>query len=269
MQSKQIIDGRFTILHIERTTSTNADLVERAKSVKESELIQVLLADYQTEGRGRLNRSWDAKSGEGLLASILVWDDPSLYHHINLCLALASLDIVAELMDEYANGEVKLKWPNDLVVIQGRESKKLGGILAEVVKDKNALVIGIGINLKTSKLKNELKDESYEPIGLAELCQDKITALELLKKILQNFGNKYERLSEGKLPRKDLIKEAEGHLAYVGSQVEVQLLTSSDKKISGKVLGLNADGNLLLETESGILPLTTGDISRFRQDFKL
>src|SRR5579871_523576 len=113
---------RGRLIRLAVTPSTQ--LVARAMPVG-----TVVVADHQTAGRGRLDRSWEAPPSTALLASFVVRFHP---------LASLAAGVAAA---EACGPEVRLKWPNDLLV-QGR---KLGGVLAEAHDGK--AILGVGINL--------------------------------------------------------------------------------------------------------------------------
>ena len=91
-----------------------------------------VVTDYQTAGRGRLGRRWDAPPQTALLASFVLPIRP---------LALFAAGVAAA---EACGGGVELKWPNDLLL----DDRKLGGLLAEQRRDRS--IIGAGINLRWS-----------------------------------------------------------------------------------------------------------------------
>lgn len=95
----------------------------------------VVLADHQTDGRGRRGRSWEAPPGSSLLASVLLRPPPPL---VTLAAGLAAADACAEV----AGIVTELKWPNDVLAAGGA---KLAGLLAEAVGD--AVVVGLGLNV--------------------------------------------------------------------------------------------------------------------------
>ncbi len=92
----------------------------------------VVVADHQTAGRGRLDRRWVAPPGSALLASFVIEPHPLL----SLAAGVAAA--------EACGPDVRLKWPNDLML----HDRKLGGILVEVSAGK--AVVGIGINLTSA-----------------------------------------------------------------------------------------------------------------------
>ncbi len=128
---------------VEQTGSTNADLLAAAADGAPDRA--VLVAEFQSAGRGRLTRSWVAPAGTGIAVSVLlrpVGVPPSRFGWVPLLAGLAVLDTVRAL-GVAASG---LKWPNDCLI--GPRQRKVAGILAEVAdQSRPALVLGIGLNV--------------------------------------------------------------------------------------------------------------------------
>lgn len=124
------------------TASTNALLAQRARAGEPAGL--VLVAESQTAGRGRLDRSWVSPPRAGLTFSVLLRPElpPAQWPWLPLWAGLA----VATALRERAEVPAELKWPNDVLV----EGRKLCGILAEV-PEPGAVVVGIGLNVSTSE----------------------------------------------------------------------------------------------------------------------
>lgn len=114
--------GKPEVLRLESVASTQ-DIA------RELPIGSIVMADHQTAGRGRLERRWEAPPGRALLVSFVLDRNPLL----SLAAGVAAA--------EACGPEVRLKWPNDLLL----GDRKLGGILVEVAPDK--AVCGIGINL--------------------------------------------------------------------------------------------------------------------------
>ena len=114
------------MLHVAETGSTNADLLALAAPGGPAQGADrlVLVADHQTAGRGRLDRTWEARPGANLLVSILFrHQGESPLHRITQAVALAAADACRAA----TGAEVELKWPNDLLL----GDRKLAGILAQ------------------------------------------------------------------------------------------------------------------------------------------
>ena len=113
----------------------------------------IVVADHQSAGRGRLDRRWEAPPGTALLVSFV------LARNRNPVLSLAAGVAAAQA----CGPNVRLKWPNDLVL----DDRKLGGILVETNADK--AICGVGVNL------------SWAPAGAARLEQPRDEVLERLR----------------------------------------------------------------------------------------
>lgn len=127
--------GRPVHYHAE-IASTNA---EARRLGREGARGALVVADHQTDGRGRRGRSWESPPGQNLMFSLLL-HPPIPPQHAPRCVLLWAA-AMAEVLD------VHLKWPNDLVSADGR---KLGGVLAEleaVGDEVHFVVLGVGINI--------------------------------------------------------------------------------------------------------------------------
>ena len=126
----------------EELDSTNRYLVDEARAGAPEGVVAV--ADRQTAGRGRLNRTWEAPPGSSLLVSVLLRPDllPTHLHSTTMAAAVAASDAC----DEVAGFRPLLKCPNDVVV----EDRKLAGLLAEAELSGDhvdAVVVGMGLNV--------------------------------------------------------------------------------------------------------------------------
>lgn len=126
---------------LEVTDSTNRVVSELARAGEEEGV--VVATDLQTAGRGRLDRTWEAEPGSGLLVSLLLRPRAlprERWHLVTAAVGLAAKDACAEVADV----EAELKWPNDLIW----RGAKLAGVLAESVE--GALVAGMGLNVHSA-----------------------------------------------------------------------------------------------------------------------
>jgi BirA family transcriptional regulator, biotin operon repressor / biotin---[acetyl-CoA-carboxylase] ligase len=155
----------FTVLLAYRRVGQPSPRVVRLESVSSTQdaaralpIGSIVVADHQTAGRGRLDRSWESRPGSALLVSFVL---PP-----NLLLSLAAGVAAAEA----CGSGVRLKWPNDLLL----GGAKLGGILVEATPGK--AICGIGINL------------GWSPTGAARLDEDRDRLLEKLRVELQRWS---------------------------------------------------------------------------------
>ncbi len=139
---------RFSALEwVEETGSTNADLVAAARTEGRE---QALVADHQTAGRGRLDRTWEAPADSSVLMSVLVRPalTPAEIPLLTVAMAVAVRHVLSD-----RGAEVGLKWPNDIIASPSGEHpevRKVAGVLAETVWDgdrPSATVVGVGINV--------------------------------------------------------------------------------------------------------------------------
>jgi BirA family biotin operon repressor/biotin-[acetyl-CoA-carboxylase] ligase len=161
--------GRDTLgrprLHLRRTDSTN----DRARELAAAGAPHgtLVTAAEQTAGRGRHGRTWAAPANSSILMSLVLREPPRL---LPLAAALAVCDTVAPRAD----GQVAIKWPNDVVVVErgaGEPPGKLAGILAEGRPAAGWAVLGIGVNVavRLGDLPAELREGGSAGAGGSRL----------------------------------------------------------------------------------------------------
>ncbi len=132
----------WDVRHVAETGSTNADLVAAVAAGTASNRT-VLAAGHQTAGRGRLDRRWEAPPGANLLVSIVFAPVPAVPAEATHRVGLAAVAAVRRFVGGDAVAAVGLKWPNDVLL----GDRKLAGILAQRVPDRDAVVVGMGLNV--------------------------------------------------------------------------------------------------------------------------
>jgi BirA family biotin operon repressor/biotin-[acetyl-CoA-carboxylase] ligase len=155
--------------------STNVLVAERARAGEAAGL--VVVAEHQTAGRGRLDRTWTTPPRAALTFSVLLRPDvpQAQWPWLPLMTGLA----VATALRERAEVDAVVKWPNDVLV----EGKKVCGVLAEVA-GPDAVVVGIGLNVTTRA--DELPHDGATSLRLAEAATtDRDT---LLRAVLRALG---------------------------------------------------------------------------------
>ncbi|MCK9284860.1 MAG: biotin--[acetyl-CoA-carboxylase] ligase [Rhodocyclaceae bacterium] len=235
---------RFDIDVVAECDSTNSRLLARAASGAASGT--VLAADAQTAGRGRLGRQWASAPGDSLTFSLL-WRFPpgsgapaALSLAVGLALALG--------LEQLGAAGVALKWPNDLLY----RERKLAGVLIELQPgDIRSAVIGIGINLR--------RPCSLPPGVEAAALNEALAAVSreaVLGALLQNLCTTLDRYSNGGFAA--LRAEWQARHAWAGRPVRI---SGGGSDSSGRCLGVDDDGALLLATESGMQRVVSGDVS--------
>jgi len=234
---------------VDETASTNADVTERAKAGEEAGL--VLVAEHQTAGRGRLDRTWETPARAALTFSVLVRPtvDPSRWPWLPLVSGLA---VAAAVRRTTGLTNVGLKWPNDVLVDGG----KAAGILLERVDTPTgpAAVIGIGINVSTTA--DELPVPTATSLAIAGADVDRaallLAVLGELAKVLEQWGESTESL------RSAYVDDCE----TVGQVVEVSL--PAGDTVHGRATGIDEDGRLDVETDGGRVAIGAGDVVHVR-----
>jgi BirA family transcriptional regulator, biotin operon repressor / biotin---[acetyl-CoA-carboxylase] ligase len=140
----------------------------------------VVATDEQTEGRGRLGRTWHAPLGSSLLFSIVLEPDVPADRLAELSLVAGAA--VADALAARANVETTVKHPND-VLVGGR---KVAGILAESADGR--VVLGVGVNVAQSR--DELPVDTATSLALEGATVDRA---ELLAEILERLESRYDR----------------------------------------------------------------------------
>ena len=238
--------------YLEQTGSTNRDLLAKAAGLPE---FYVLATDFQTAGKGRMDRSWEANPGSSVMASVLLrpsFTESSGIGWLSLMTALAISQAISAL-----GQEAKIKWPNDVLI----QDKKVSGILAEAATDLSCVVIGFGINV--NQLATELPVETATSL-LVE-TGGSIDRDQLLAAVIQNLKKLYFELSVSGGDAQDSgLREASLSLsATVGQQVSVEF--PNGKKTFGLAKQIDSTGRLVVETSSETLTVSAGDVLHLRK----
>ncbi|GGX89056.1 biotin--[acetyl-CoA-carboxylase] ligase [Streptomyces hiroshimensis] len=237
-----------------RTGSTNTDLV--AAGGPEG---AVLVAEEQSAGRGRLDRTWTAPPRSGLFFSVLLRPGPDVPVERWGWLPLLAGVATAAALSRAAGVDTALKWPNDLLVNVGGEERKAGGILAE--RSGDAVVVGIGLNV--SLRADELPVPTAGSLALAGaqvLDRDP-----LLRAVLRSLEEWYGRWRDAAGdPAQSRLQEAyAAGCATLGRHVRAEL--PGGRELVGEAVAVDGDGRLVLATADGVQqPVGAGDIVHVR-----
>ncbi|MFC3351486.1 biotin--[acetyl-CoA-carboxylase] ligase [Streptomyces echinoruber] len=251
--------GLWTGLEVlERTGSTNADLVARAETGTAGEGA-VLVAEEQTAGRGRLDRRWTAPARSGLFFSVLLKPTEvpvARWGWLPLLTGVA----VATALARAAGVDTALKWPNDLLVTVGQEERKAGGILAERAGD-DGLVIGVGINVTLRR--DELPVPQAGSLALAGAAgTDRDPLLRAVLRSLEDWYVRW-RAAGGDPGACGLQETYTAGCATLGRQVRAEL--PGGRAVVGEAVAVDGDGRLVIATEDGVRePVGAGDVVHLR-----
>jgi BirA family biotin operon repressor/biotin-[acetyl-CoA-carboxylase] ligase len=223
------------------TGSTNTDMLALLKDGKAGHL-DLVIADYQTAGRGRRGDKWEAPAGKNLLFSIALelGGDKTLWTRLPHLTARILGGVVEDVLPKQ---KVQAKWPNDIYL----EGKKLAGILVETIMiPKPYAVVGIGLNVNVRPEEFPPSIESLATSLYAHLdCESSRPFL--LGLILRGFLESYPN----KLTIFDGVKDWLEERSFLkGKEL---LLETAAGTIRGTGRGLGPGGELLVESAAGKL----------------
>ncbi len=210
----------------------------------------LVVAEFQTEGKGRLGRSWNSNAEQNLTFSIVL--RPGVTSEVLNLLPLLAGVAVAEAIREVSGQEVECKWPNDLLI----GGRKVCGILMEGALRENGLefvVAGFGINVNQMEFPQEIAGRAT---SLRLTCGREFNREDLLRSVLQHFERLYRAGREEQfvsIPR--LWAE---HTRMLGKPLEVR---SNESTLSGIAVRIAPDGGLVVDTGGSEQTIYAGDVT--------
>ena len=215
----------------------------------------IVVAEEQTEGKGRLERNFYSPRGKGIWFSVIL-RPTFLPKDAPKCTLLAAV-AVAEAMRRF-NLKPEIKWPND-ILFNGR---KIVGILTEMTGEIGKityLVVGIGINVNISR--DEFPEElRYIAASLSEMKGEEISRVQFFRTVLEEFDKLYGEVSADIASGFDeVLSRWRKYNVTLGKNIRV--ISTDGETFSGKAVDLNADGALIVETEQGLKEIYAGDVS--------
>lgn len=213
-------------VHHRLTDSTN----ERARALAAAGAPHgtLVTADEQSAGRGRQGRAWVASPGASLLLSVVLRE---LHETVPLAAAVA----VCEALPV----RTAIKWPNDVWV----EGRKVAGILVEARPQEGWAVLGVGVNV--------LDAPQLEGVTALRLEGSNIGNEEVLERLLASLDRWLRS------PLAEVLAAWRSRDALLGQPVRWQ-------NGSGKGVGIDDGGALLVETASGRVTLDAGEVHLLR-----
>lgn len=211
----------------------------------------VLLADSQSEGRGRLGRSFHSPAGSGLYLSVILRPNcpPAEIMHLTCAMGVAACDAIEEVIG-FRPG---LKWINDLVV----NGKKLGGILTETVMDAGKVkyaVVGIGINCSQHPADFPPELQSIAS-SLSAITGHRVDRMRLTASLICHF----ERMTRILHDRSAIMDRYRQDCVTIGKEVKVLRRGTA---APGQALNVENDGSLLVRfCDGSIHAVNTGEVS--------
>ena len=237
---------------VETTGSTNADLLARHAAGEDIDGA-VLIAEHQSAGRGRNGRAWSTppRSQIAMSVGIAARGVPSAaWGWIPLMTGVAVVDAVRAT----AGVDAKLKWPNDVLVGEG----KLAGILAEVAAPDPVIVVGLGLNVTLTA------DEAPDPraTSLLMLGSTMLDRSALLGAVLAELSARIDRWRSAGGPDPLLVEDYRRLSSTLGTRVRATL--PGDRDIIGIATDLDDSGQLSIDTGAQTVAVSAGDITHLR-----
>lgn len=237
---------------VDSTGSTNADLLARAAAGEDIDGA-VLLAEHQTAGRGRHGRQWSTPAHSQLALSVGVAANTvptSGWGWLPLATGVAVADAIADV----AGLRVGLKWPNDVIVGEG----KLAGILAEVAAPQQLIVVGLGLNVTMTA------QEAPEPtaVSLAMLGAPVVDRNIVATKVLRNLADRIAAWRAAGGADDALLSDYRRHSCTLGAKVRADI--PGGRRVEGLAESIDDTGRLVIDTGDGTVTVSAGDVTRLR-----
>lgn len=216
----------------------------------------MVLAEHQSSGRGRQGRQWHAPAGSSLLFSLLFRPNwPA--ERVQWLMMIASLTAIEAIKLE-TGLDLRIKWPNDLVMGNRPALRKCGGILMEGdIQDSTvrSAVVGVGINVNIPSA--QLAETAAQATSLQVEAGITVPRLPLLATYLQIMEQKHEAISAGHSP----IPEWRSALVNIGQTVRAEI-SGVRASIEGIAVDTDTMGRLIVRDSSGkIHKITAADVT--------
>ena len=235
------------IIMLDNTDSSNTEAKRLAAlGAKENTLV---IAKKQTQGRGRMGRSFLSNEENGIYMSLILRPDMPVSESVDITVigALA----VAEAIEKVSGAECGIKWVNDVYI----GDKKVAGILTESCISYTDMrldyaIIGIGVNVTepSGGFDPSIRDiatsiyKDSAPNGVKSL---------LLSEIIKSFLEYYTKLSD-----KKYMDDYRRRSNIIGKAVEVY---RGNEVISGIAVGIDDNANLIIESDGKAMTFNSGD----------
>ena len=236
--------SRYWRVSVVEVTGSTQDDIAQSVTDKKAQSGDVIATEYQSAGRGRLDRKFDAPKSSALMFSFYIEPkhEKSDWSFLTLLTGLSAVFTLTALDPE---SSPTLKWPNDILIKDG----KVGGIIAQATGD--GVIIGIGVNVEMT--------EAELPVAHAtSLALNDFSILDR-NLILASFLNIFEELLERWQDGEDLRHLYSERSSTIGREVRIEHPDGSYK--NGKAVGVTPTGELILEDGSRV---TVGDIVHLR-----
>lgn len=227
------------ILYFRELESTNKHA--RMLAAQGAQAGTLVIANGQTQGRGRRGRGWISPMGDGIFMSLIL--RPKMHPSKVAKLSLLTAVAVAQAIDEVTGLEARIKWPNDIVC----EGKKVCGMLLEMTADEQCVhdvVAGVGINVHQEEFDPEIRETAS---SLQLLCGRFIRRSDVVCAFLRRFEALYEQMEQDE---EEIMRQYRELSATLGQRVQVISLSGT---FTGTAEEITDEGALCVRDEEGVL----------------
>jgi len=232
----------YPLIHLEHTDSTNRYLTSLCDERQDKvEQFTIVMADYQSAGKGQRGNSWESEEGANLTFSFVLYPSFLSAKRQFVISQIASLGIVNALK-KYLEEGISIKWPNDIYY----HDKKICGMLVEIYLDGANLgrcICGIGLNVN----QEIFLSDAPNPISLCEIIGRKVDRMTLLQDVMEEILCLYSQLKEG---TEEMGKNlAVNYFQQLYRNKGYHCYKDKNGEFSAKLLMVEPDGRLVLEDE--------------------
>ena len=240
-----------SIQYFERVDSTNTFA---KKIIMEGESYpDIIIANEQEQGRGRLGREFYSPKGTGIYCSFIL--DPFIKIENSILVTVAASVAVSRAIEKVTNKDTRIKWINDIYI----DDKKVCGILTEAVTDFETgiigkIILGIGINFNTpsESFPDEITDRA------SSVFMDDTFGVTRNQLIAQLIIEIDECMND--IENDEIIRNYRNKSLVLGKMLEITYF-GQEKPIQGKAVDIDRNGFLIIETKNGLLTLNSGEVS--------
>ena len=234
----ELLSENRLVVRLGELDSTNNYMKSLIKD-QQPEEGSVVVADFQTGGRGQMGNGWNAEKGKNLLFSLLIYPDNVLANEQFIISRIASL-AVKNTLDQFTD-DIRIKWPNDIYW----KDKKIAGMLIESdIRGRNIVnsVIGIGININQEVFPDELPN----PVSLKQITGSEQDRDYILDIFTREFFLLYREFQDG-----DIRAIEDEYMLDLYRINDYYWFEDNDGRFKAKIKEVQPSGHLVLETLEG------------------
>ncbi len=249
---KSYLDKEHNVILLDETDSTNNYAKSLARNGERAGT--VVIAKYQTSGKGRLGRSFCSPEGTGLYMSIILRPDCDAQDVslLTSCMAVAA----SRAIDNLYGTDMKIKWVNDLFL----NGRKICGILTEGAVNPQGrpdfAVVGIGVNVKSVK-----QHFSADLLEIASSLEDETGKVFSLSEIAAEIINEFDKLLPD-FEKAEFIKEYRERSCIIGADV---LISKQDREAIAAAVGISDRAGLIVRYSDGTEEILTSGEARIKK----